>query len=376
MRVRGRVGWPIVLGVLLFWVPFSASAGLVAGLQVEVEGELEEALVEELREEMQSIFATSSRFDWAGFRGPRGQLDEATRDCFTEECLRRVGERTGAQVGLRINFAVEAEIYEWTMTFYDLNQGVALMTEVGTCELCGRAEVLRQFRAGVQGSLASIRMDEREDREPVRVDGREIPEGAMRLWISVVPEDTRIFVDEEPVGEGSAEVDLAEGSYEVRFSHDTHRGLRERVIISENSPEAMFLRIHLSKPEGFQDTTLMTRGDGLVDHIEPNRRMLGGVFLGAGGAVVIAGYVVGGLHGRATCPGETPISRCEDLYNTAGLSTGLTVLGGAAVAAGGVLLAWPLLAGSFRNEPEEGQVLQVSPQVSGDYAGVSIFRRF
>lgn len=365
------------LGLLVsFGTPSVASAATVAGLQAQFSDEVEPGLERELMGTLEEIFRQSRRFDWIGFEPTRESISSESRDCFTEECLKSAGESLDAPLGLRLRFDVETEIFQWTITFYDLTEGQPILTEVGTCELCGRAEVLQQFRASIQAPLATLRPAERVGQEPLRADQRGIPEGHTRLRISVVPEDTRIFVDERPVGEGSGEIDLAEGTYEVRFSHDTHRGLRETIIISQTSPEVIFMRIHLSRPSGFQETTLMTRGDGFVDHIEPNRNVIGATMLGAGAAVVVTGHIVGGLHGRSTCPGDTPINRCEELYNTAGISTGLTVLGATSMAAGAVLLVWPLLAGTFREDSEGPEGISIRPSLGLDYAGLSITRQF
>lgn len=341
-----------------------ARAQTIAGLKVEIEGELSDSLKQELRDTFDQVLSDSPRFHWLGFRQTRQALPLAVLDCFTADCLVQAGDHLGAQIGLFIDFEEDTGIYEWTLSFYDLLEGAPLHEERGLCELCGRQEVVDQFTSSLELSLANIPRQGYESAGPLDTRLNQPADGKVEVRVAVVPEDTRIFIDDEPAGVGNAEIRLEPGTYELRLSHDTHHGLRETLIISEASPPLVILRAHLSGSRAEQRTVL-TRGDGLIDHIEPNRKIIAISALGAGGVMTIAGYIIAGLHGQPACPQTTAFTDCPDLYRTAGLGTTIAILGGISMVSGGVLLAWPLLAGSQKEKPYSGSSLQVGVGPTG-----------
>lgn len=348
-----------------------AFAYTVAGLKVEFSDQVQSPLLEQLEEALAQVFADSTRHDWIPANQARGRLTPIVRDCFTEDCLQRAGSTLGAEVGLRVEFGVESQIYEWTVQFYDLTRGRALTQEQGTCEFCGRTEVLEQFQASIRGPLALLSLDESRP-GPVETHIDVIEEGVAEIRISVVPDDTRIFIDDEPVGVGNVTIRLEEGSYEIRFSHDTHHGLRETLVITESSAPLMIFRVHLRRGQG-RHRAVVTRGDGLMDNIEDRRNTYGLAAVGGGVILTVAGYFITRLHGQPTC-GNVPVSQCPDLYNTAFMGTTITVIGALSIASGGVLLSWPWLAGT-QGDPQP-MALEVAPAVNRHFTGFSLRGRF
>lgn len=349
----------------------TASAHTVAGLQVEFADHLDERLQDEIEEELARFFNDSYRYDWIA-PAEVARLLGGAPDCFDTECLAEYGLSLEARVGLRIIVDEEAQFYDLELHFYDLDDGKALATEEASCELCGRAEVINQFRTSLQTTLALLNIDDR----PTLPIGSvvELDEGITELRISVIPSDTRIFLDEEPVGVGEASIPLDEGTYEVRFSHDTHHGLRETLIVSEDSAPLFIMRVHLRHGSEGMQRTVVTRGDGLVDQIEDHRVTIGATALGVGAGLTIASFILAGLHGQPACSADVPVHRCPDVYRTSGLAMTTTIIGTLSIAGGAALIAWPWLAGSTREPTEAG--VDVAPTVGSGFGGLSIQGRF
>ncbi len=372
--LRRIFGFTLAVLVTLIVGAAPAYAQTVAGLQFEYSEEVSEALQNQLTESLQQYFDESTRYAWVPTERARENLDPVVRDCFTEDCLRRAGRTLASDVGLRVKFEVESQIYEWTVDFFSLYTGENLATERGTCELCGRSEVLEQFGASIRGPLAVLDLD--EQRSPPLDTGLDPEaEGKIEVRITVIPQDTRIFLDDTPVGEGTVEIPLDPGTYELRFSHDTHHGLRETIIVSESSPPLLFLRVHLSRGAG-APAPAAPRSGGMVDRLEPNRKILGWTAIGVGVMVTATSFFVSSLHGQPNCSGGT-FAQCPEVYNTAALGTSLTILGSASLATGGLLLAWHWLAGSSSSTgPADLSALTVSPSVTDEFTGLSLRRRF
>lgn len=366
----------IIFGLTLVWALSicitTASAWTVAGLQVDFADHLDPRLQDEIQEELDQLLTDSHRYDWIGVDDVIDALDGQQPDCFESQCLVDYGQRLGARVGLRVRIDEEAQFYDWVIDFYDLHSGDLLAREEGTCELCGRAEVVQQFRTSMQANLALLDLGDREPAEPIEPRVA-LGEGITELRVSVVPDDTRIFLDEEPIGVGEASIELDEGTYELRLSHDEHRGLSETIIVSSDSAPLFILRIHLADAPGAQ-RRVITRGDGFVDRIENRRVLIGSTALGVGTGLTIASFILAGLHGQPACSGDVPLQRCPDVYRTAGLATTTTIVGTLAVASGIALIAWPWLAGK-QNEPLEGSV-DITPSLGSDFTGLSVNGRF
>ena len=358
----------VIVGSLLA-VTSSASAETVAGLAADYGDGVADTMIDDIDAELTDIFDSSSRYDWLPPDEARSELDGDLLDCFDEECLIAIGEQLEAPIGLRFDFDVEREIYEWTVDFYDLDSGSPLATEQGTCELCGRAETLEQFRASVHGNLVTLdRVEPEEPAEPIEPEPD--PDIAMtEVQIATFPDDARIFVDDEPVGRGEATIELDEGTHEVRFSHDAHQGLREEIVITEDSAPLFVLRVNLGTgPE--EQHRVITRGDGLVDRIERQRPLIGWSAVGVGTALTVASYMLARLHNEPACASDVDIRRCPDRWRTAGIATTTAVVGTLGLATGVTLLAWPLLAGDERDATEPD--VSLAPTTDGESAGFSI----
>lgn len=349
--------------------PGNAAAEPAVGLQTDYGDNTDPAVEDAVRDELLDVFDTSSRYQWLAPEEGIEQLDVALQDCFERDCLQQIGDELDARLGLRVQFDVENEIYEWTVDFYDLDAGISLASEQATCELCGRAEVLQQFRASLQGNLVTLDPGDIRAEEPLETE-TDADSAQTEVRISVIPEDTRIFVDDDPVDTGQATLELEEGRYEVRFSHDTHRGLSEELIITEDSASLMVLRIHLADA-GSEQRTVFTRGNGLVDQIEPHRSTIGWSAVGAGAALTVGSFFLAGAHGQPTCSDDIALRRCPTVYNTAGLATTTTIIGVTGLIGGAALLTWPWLAGETQDEPVEAG-FDVAPAVHSDFTGLSI----
>lgn len=334
-------------------VPSIASAEIVTGLEVDY-GNVDPALEQELHDALVGYFEDSSRYEWLPTDEALEQLDEEHRGCFEELCLLQISQRLEAAVGLTIQLDVEHEIYEWTVEFYNLLEGRHMTTEEGICELCGRAEVTEQFRASIAGPMSTMDVetssDSGEDEPEQTEETEEAAEPAARVTevrFTTIPEDAEIHVDEERIGRGEATVELGEGIYDVRFTHDSHHTVTDRISISENPADRLVVRVHLPGAEG-EPREIPVRDEGFVDGIGSGRSVLGWSFLGVGVASVSAAVALAYLDGRPTCGGDTELRDCPDLYATAGWATAAAALGAVGITGGTTLLVWPFLAGRKR----------------------------
>lgn len=365
---------PVMALVAMLAVTTTAIAGAeaytVAGLGVDFADHLDDRLEDEIDAELGTFFEESYRYDWLAPDVVADRLGGAP-DCFDQDCLVDYGERLNARVGLVIVVEEQNQIYDWELTYYDLASGQSLATEAATCELCGRSEVVSQFRTSLQSSLTLLDLDDQAE-EPIEptVDDHD---AATEVRISVVPDDTRIFLDEEPVGVGDISLELDEGTYEVRFSHDTHHGLRETIIVTEDSAPLFVMRVHLRQGAGTQ-RTIITRGNGLVDQIEDQRVIIGASALGVGAGLTILSFILSGIHGQPACDASVPVYRCPEVYDTNGWATTTTILGTLSMAGGAALIAWPWLAGEADAPAEAG--LNLSPTVGQGFGGLNINGRF
>lgn len=367
----------IFAAALTFGAGSTAHAQVVAGLKTDYGPTVDAPLREALNEGILDAFDQNSLYSYIRADRVRSQLNPVVRDCFTADCLIRAGAATGAQAGLRLIVREEGQIYDWSLEIFELQEGTALVEDRGVCELCGRAEVVNQVRTAIIANLATLDVSDRG--APPRAEALDTgasqaaTPGQKRLRISVVPADTRILLNNEEVGQGEVTLEVKPGQQELRFASETHRDLRETIIVSESSPELIMLRVHLSGAPAPQ-RMVVTRGDGFVDHIEDKRLAYGWAGVGAGALFTVAGILLISQDGDPTCEEGTAYSRCPTLYNTAPMGVTFTVLGTTAMAAGAVLLTWPLLAGEA--EEADPVSLNVGPALGRGFAGLRLGGRF
>lgn len=358
--------------VTLCLVASSASAQTVVGLQIQYEGEVEPTVQADLEDELADIFDSSRLYDWLPPEQGIERLAPELQGCFDAPCLLDVSDELGARIGLRIQFHEDSHIYDWTVDFFDLLNGDALVTEEGTCELCGRAELIEQFRASIVSNLVTLDVTDERPHEPIDTKAPKDAKGT-RVQITAIPDDTRIFIDDEPVGEGEAIVDLAEGRYEVRLSHDTHHGTRETLVITDESAPRLVLRIHLQMADG-EPMEAMPRPEGAFDRMGSRRRVIAWSAIGAGAALGATSGVLARRHGQPNCGDDVALRNCPDVYNTATLATTTSIVAGLSLATGVILLAGPRLSGDQQEPIEAG--IDVTPEVSRQFSGITLRGRF
>lgn len=381
-RSRSPLLATVVFGLCFVALP-SAAAHTVAGLHIDYD-DLESNLQAELNEELTDVFARSHRYQWLSIEEGIDTVDGDLQGCFDEDCLKTIGDELNARVGLRIEFDVEDHFYDWTVSFFDLLSGEEVSQELGTCELCGRAEVVEQFRATVGVHLGILDIAD-EHEEPIEPEVQ-IDDDHTEVRITVAPEDTRIFVDDTPVGEGTATLELEKGSYDVRFSHDTHHGLRETLVITDDSAPLFVLRIHLREGSEMERQAVVREG-GMVQRLGSKRKPIGWSAIGTGAALAVTSVVLADRHGQPNCPPDVALQQCPEVYDTASTASLTAIIGAVALTGGTTLLLWPSLAGDFGDPPDDTSDdagddtdveahLEVAPAVGRSFSGLTLRGRF
>jgi hypothetical protein len=394
MKSVKRAGCVIlaVLAVGLFVAaPASAFADTMAGLKFDAGDSMDPRVSSEVRSAVADAYDEVDNWSFQGFKETRGSVDPVVRDCFTKDCLRKVLEATNAPVGLSVTITGEAQIYKWTITFWNLESGDKIKSKDGSCELCGRAEVTRTFRESLKAALigtavpkgaqAATGTDTGGADERARADtgGNKIA-----LRISVVPKDAKITVDGDQVGAGDVTEAVGPGEYTVGFKLEGYRGLRETVVVDETTDGPVLLRVHLSRtdPEAVEVSGPM----GPVDRMGSEKRNLyGAISVGAGAVMLGTGIFLTALDGEPACEPDVPANECPEIYATGGAGLTLGVLGTAAVTTGVTLLIWESLAGksdeandgaSPDGGEDEGPEVRFGPSLTPGGGGVLLRGRF
>ncbi len=361
-----------------------AGAGTVAGLGIEYGDDVDERLVEDLNDELQAIFDESSRFGWLPDEEGFVDLEERLRGCFDEICLLEIASELDATVGLTIEFWEEDEIYEWEVRFYDLLEGELAAEDGGSCALCGRSEVLEQFRASIHGRLVTLDVEEAPDDQPDEQPDDE-PDVITEVHLEGIPDDTDVLLDGEQVGSGDTVLELGEGTHQVDLMGDDHDDVFEEFVIDEDSPPTKHVRMHMAgeRPEL---NTVLARGDALAGWLGAARPYVGWSTLVAGTGLTAGSFFLARMHGQPTCGPDTPAQRCPELHNTAALATTTTIVGVLAIVGGATLVAWPWLTddpgvdgeadGLDDADASEESSLRITPSFGEDYGGISVFGRF
>ena len=359
---------------LALLVPSSASAEVIAGLDIDI-GELAQTpLGSDLLATIDDAFEQSD-YRWLSPDQGYHQLPASLADCRDEECLLDIGDELDAVAAVDIQLSVQSQIYEWTLQLWDLETGQPITTQESTCEFCGDSEVESQFRESIASALLNVDTRDHHYHDPADTTVDDDLPAHSQIRISVIPEDTKIFVDDDPIGQGDATLDLDTGEYELRFSHPDHHGLRETLIITDDSSPVFVFRVHLAEAVG-EERHVITRGDGWVDHIESRRPTIGWSAVGAGGALTLTSALLARRHGQPTCPDDVAVQRCPDVHNTASLATFTGIVGVASLTAGIGLLLWPRLAGQDQEPEPVSRGIDVAPSVSSGFSGVSLTGRF
>lgn len=381
----------------------SASAQDMAGLEVDIGSSVDANVRSDVEEAIESGVESTGRFEYIPAPKARSQINPVARDCYTGDCLKKAGDNTGAEAGIRVRFSGEAQIYDWTVETYDLRNGKLLVSDKGACELCGRAEVKRTFQKSVSSTVGKTRVstpkpkavatkpkpeseptaDEPDDdtagkpsKPTTTVSGADEGRTGARVEVSVQPPDTEIFLEGESLGTGDRSIELEPGSYQLRFAREGYQGFKESIMVQDQQAETLTMRVHLSKTD--PDPVVVESGGGLVDELQPSDRVVYGTISAATGAVILGiGLWLATLDGEPAC-GDGAYRECPDLWDTDGIAITSAVVGTGLIIGGISLLAWDFLAGGPEAVEEEKneEGVSVTPSVGADSVGLQVLGRF
>lgn len=380
-------------GLVLVSLGFAGNAAAeerVAALQIDIASNVEARIRSDIESATTAAFADVKGWTLVSADTVRRQLKPVVRDCFTEDCLKNAGESLGLRTGFSVKMTGEAQIYEWTLTLYDLRTGSPLNLIKGTCELCGQAEVSKGYTRSLTSLLQATTVPD------TIVEGSQAGavgemDGEVRLRISVVPVDTDIYLGGVLVGQGDSTIPVGSGRHELRFAREGYRGLQEAILVNENSPKSILLRVHLSEtPPAPQ--LVQGGGDGAVDRLGEDRKLWGWIGVGSGAALLTTGIILASMDGDSTCS-DRPYARCPEVRATAGGAVVTSLLGGALLASGAGLLTWEWLSGhgggaapagdDGKGVEDVGDVgsavrrsVGISPAAGLDGVGLQVFGRF
>ncbi len=384
----------VLLAGLLISLSILGSASAeekAAALQLDITGSVEARIRSDIESVTAKTFADTKGWSLESADSVRAKLKPVVRDCFTEDCLKSAGGSLGLRTGFAVKFSGESQIYEWTLTMYDLRTGSVLNSMKGNCELCGQAEVSKNYARTLTNLLNATKVPDKIEQaaQPKSSDSSaSAGPQSVRLRVSVVPADTNIYLADALVGQGDATIPVGAGRHEVRFAREGFRGLTETILVNENSPESILVRVHLSETPA-APSVVQGGGDGPVDRMGSDGRTLWGwVGVGSGAALLTTGIVLAVIDGDSTCDG-IPYSRCPEIRSTSGGAVVTSLLGGALLTAGVGLLTWELLSGNSSDSsdakperPKRSRAgtssvgVQLAPVVGFDSAGLQLLGRF
>jgi hypothetical protein len=147
-------------GVILTMVLWStaASAETVAGLEMDIGADVDARLRAEIAAATGEAINALGGYSYIATEDARKRVSSVVRGCFTADCLKQAGRALEARLGLSVKISGEAQIYDWKLELYDLATGTSLNTKTGTCELCGRAEVVRNYSGSVTALMKETRI--------------------------------------------------------------------------------------------------------------------------------------------------------------------------------------------------------------------------
>lgn len=332
-----------LIALLLVFAPSLASAqGLL--LRTDIQGDLDPAEHDAFRAALLQGLNGDGRVTF------RSEADSAPLlgddpACTSEPCLRAAGERAPAQVAARARIYAEAEIYDFTVSIWDLNSGALLHEQNGECTFCPQSEAVEAMRFVARSAIGSVETLPEPTSGPAApapvaaAEPEPEPEPAGPAWetgditlrLSVLPVDARILVNGQLAGQGSAELRVAPQSLEITFEADGHSSHTESIRLTSDMAGPLFLRIRLDRRSSPAAARAASSSDGF------DRRATGGVLVGTGAAALIGGIVLLALDGRSSCA-SGPFTACPEVYETSAGGISLTAIGALAVGAGTALL--------------------------------------
>lgn len=348
----------------------------VAVIGFESEG-VEEETRESLVESLEGAADDASGWEVIGFERTGEQLDAMLIDCFNRDCLTRIGDRVGAPAAVSVDMNVEADIFEWTISLWDLRSGEEVETVEGGCELCGSTELEQTFADDAETLFVQSDFpDEPADDRP-RAGG---DDADAKLHVVVEPDDAEIYVDDERVGSGEYSETVEPGTYEVRLRHDDYSGIKETVIVSEETRGPVVFRAHMSERDPAPVKAAPPKG--AVDRLGDQRLAFGWLSTGVGAVLLGTGIYLTGLDGEPACGPDVAFEDCGQIYATGGAGTTLGIFGSALLTGGITLLTWKFLAGDATAGLGEGESdgdagsVSISPTVGDGGGGLLLRGRF
>lgn len=226
LRAQSLVPALIVAAVLLA-LPATGLAGTMAGLKFDAGDSMDPRVSSEVQAAVTDAFEEVDKWTFMGFKKTRKRLDPVIQDCFSSECLKKAYQATDASVGLSVEITGEAQIYNWTLTFWNLRTGEKIKSKTDTCELCGRAEVKRTFRESLKAALIGTAVPSEPQADPGTTGdsgGKQEPDsrtdatgGNVALRISVTPKDAKISMGGEEIGAGDVTEGVGPGEHTIGF---------------------------------------------------------------------------------------------------------------------------------------------------------------
>lgn len=370
----------IVIAALTL-MSIDAAAANLAALQYDIGKGVDTAVRGDIESALADVVKSNSKWTLIDVGTSRSKMNPIVRDCFTNDCLVKAGKEVGADAGIRMRFTGEAQIYDWTLETYDLRSGALLETRKGACELCGRSEVVRTFKATATDilnstSLGSAKKEVKPKAEPKVEPTKPVevvrPSNTgdvqlVKIEISVEPPDATITFRDAVIGRGRATAEVGPGNHEFTFEAPDHRIIKELVVVEGDNSESMALRVHLPKKDAAAKAVeVSTRGP--VDKWD-DREFYGWVGVGSGAVLLVGSLYLNAIDGDPTCDGN--LADCPDLYDTDGLAFVTTFAGTALLTTGVVLLIWEKLAGD-----SNPNTVKVAPTIVPAGAGIGVFGRF
>ena len=356
----------------------SVATAQVLTFSTTIEGDLGDDDANAFRDALGEGLSTDARVELVDEAGTAELLGDGAT-CADADCAVAAGEAISASLGVRAEIYAEAEIYDFTIQIFDLNTGEEVIpAQMGDCTFCPVAEALDAFRLTAASAIdrvdefpeptpdpnavAEVEPDTEPEPEP---ETAELIEGEIPIGISAVPEDAEIRVNGQIVGTGRANLTLAPQELEVVILADGHDEFTEAITLTEAMVGPVYLRAHLTRevqvveaPPRRQAQNRDTAGPSF------NRRAVGGVMAGVGGASLVTGIALLAIDGNTNCASGA-VTACPEIYETTGGGVALTALGGLAAGTGIGLIISTLGGGDGDEAASRGRDVAVSPTRGG-----------
>ncbi len=370
---------------VLFSAPASAQAPPLPVLRLEYGASIPPVVQAEVRDALAQGGSAGSGpvevIDAAATRKKLLDASPALAGCESKECLKRSGEVLKATAGLAVEVQGEAQIYDMQIIVYNLTDGSTATSEKFSCDVCTAREVGEKFTTTLQAVLKRVQVKAPAQPEikvaPPKEDPKPVKPALVEVQIQATPAEARIFLDDAPLGAGSAAVKLAPGDYQVRTEAPGFEPTRTTLIVKPDAPGPIKVELALSPvvaaqvtPPPPEPTPTPTPAPAASPERSTGRLIGGGVALGVGLGALGAGAWLLGLDGEATCA-EGAINQCPNVYETSAGGTVLVAVGASSATAGLFLLLWDVLTGEPTPAAAPATTHHLRLHLAPDQVGVS-----